>query len=430
MTPIQVPYLCGGTLFSLLLQARKTRTKARDKFNGGSDGLKETDVMMGLVEVVTGNSFDSSQGKTFAKATSQFKTCQEYGPTYIPFTEPSVISSFNASIKQKDSDLLNRMSEFIDRFINEVRAEWLVKALLEVIKDDNEIPENTYFSVTLNRCVPRTDIDSVTEVELPIFLLSVIGFILNERKDNTKGRPTFEAWHTQSGSQAQWKYHATVGDSIIRSISVKFKHEIADAPEIIAVDEVPKKTASERINDHILAAGQALADVWGNVIENLADELDGKSDTNSTTGLDSETKDVELPEEHPSDEYPYSPQDKALLQEFTSDYDEIMITLMGENYFSSLVDMTLPLKIHNLYKNKWTSKADGFQDPTLKSYAFSLLGKLNQLSDSFLSGGAEPSFMTSIRSKIRNLYVMLHPDSFDGTVRYDAFIDDWGDGEF
>ena len=47
----------------MILQARKTRTKTRDKLKGGSDGLKDTDVMMGLVEVVTGDCFDSAQGK-------------------------------------------------------------------------------------------------------------------------------------------------------------------------------------------------------------------------------------------------------------------------------------------------------------------------------------------------------------------------------
>ena len=68
MTPTKVPYLCGGILFSLILQARKTRIKARDKFNSGSDGLKDTDVMMGLVKVVTGDSFESAQGSTLRPA--------------------------------------------------------------------------------------------------------------------------------------------------------------------------------------------------------------------------------------------------------------------------------------------------------------------------------------------------------------------------
>lgn len=288
MTPTKVPYLCGGILFSLILQARKTRTKARDKYHGGSDGLKDTDVMMGLVEVVTGDSFVSSQGKTFGKCTTQFKTCQDYGTTYIPFTDSSVVSSFNSSVKQKDPDLLKRMSEFINKYINEVRSEWLVKALFEVIQNDNEIDSNTSFAISSKNETAKKDLDSIAEVELPVFLLSVLYFILNERKENSKGRPTFEAWHTQNGPKSQWKYNADVGTSIERSITVKTECEPTE-PEVITTNvsdssttEVLKKSATERINDKILAAGQALADAWGNAMENLADELDGKTTTEST----------------------------------------------------------------------------------------------------------------------------------------------------
>jgi hypothetical protein len=35
------PYLCGGIFSALLLRARKQRSKARDKFLGGSDGLSD-----------------------------------------------------------------------------------------------------------------------------------------------------------------------------------------------------------------------------------------------------------------------------------------------------------------------------------------------------------------------------------------------------
>lgn len=280
MTPTNVPYLCGGILFSLILQARKTRTKARDKYHGGSNGLKDTDVMMGLVEVVTGDSFVSSQGKTFGKCTSQFKTCQDYGTTYIPFTDSSVISSFTSSVKQKDPEILKRMSGFINKYINEVRSEWLVKALFEVIQNDNEIDPDISFAVTSKNEIAKKDIDSIHEVELPIFLLSVLSFILNERKDNSKGRFTFESWHVQSGPKAPWKYKADVGTSTERSIAVKIECEPTEL-EIITTDtstssmsEVPKKSATEKINDKILAAGQALADDWRKAIENLADEMD------------------------------------------------------------------------------------------------------------------------------------------------------------
>ena len=391
MTPVKVPYLCGGILFSLILQARKARTKARDKFNSGSDGLNDTDVMMGLVEVVTGDSFASSQGKTFAKCTTQFKTCQDYGTTYIPFTDASVISSFHSSLKQKDSDLLNRMSEFISKYINEMRSEWLVKALFEVIQNDEEITQDTAFFISLEKTVVKDELENVTEIELPIFLLSVLGFIITERSDNTKGRPTFEAWHTQSGPKSPWKYKADIGSSITRIITVKTKCELLEP----------------RVVDTVSLESQ-----------------------NSDREKKAQKEFIEIPEEQPSDEFPYSSEDKLLLQEFTTDYDEIMVVLIGEKYAESLIDMTLPRKIKDLYENKWISKADTFADPSLKSYVFGLLGELNNISNSLLVNGSVTPSLGNARTKIRNLYVKLHPDQFAGAFPYDAFIDDWNDGEF
>ena len=142
------------------------------------------------------------------------------------------------------------------------------------------------------------------------------------------------------------------------------------------------------------------------------------------------TDSVELPEAQPSEKFPYSSSDKTLLQEFTADYDDIMIKLISEDYASSLIDMSLPIKIENLYKNKWISKANSFVDLTLKSNVFALLGELNALNNSFSDGSTEISHIKKTRINIRNLYVKLHPNSFSNTIPYDAFIDDWNDEEY
>ena len=141
------------------------------------------------------------------------------------------------------------------------------------------------------------------------------------------------------------------------------------------------------------------------------------------------TTSVQLPEEQ-VDESTYSSEDELLLEEFTADYDEIMVTLIGENYAASLIDMTLPCKIKDLYESKWVSKANTFVDPSLKSYIFGLLGELNNISNSFLVDGTVSPFLGNARTKIRNLYVKLHPNQFVGAFPYDAFIDDWDDGEY
>ena len=181
------------------------------------------------------------------------------------------------------------------------------------------------------------------------------------------------------------------------------------------------KTPHNIIEKKILASGQAVADAWGNAISTLSNELNGNSAIGTTS--------VQLPEKQ-ADESPYSSEDNLLLQEFIADYDEIMVVLIGENYAESLIDRTLPCKIKDLYETKWMSKADMFADPTLKSYVFGLLGELNNISNSFLFDGSVTPYFGNARTKIRNLYVKLHPDQFAGAFPYDAFIDDWDDGEY
>ena len=181
------------------------------------------------------------------------------------------------------------------------------------------------------------------------------------------------------------------------------------------------KTPHNIIEKKILASGQAVADAWGNAISTLSNELNGNSAIGTTS--------VQLPEKQ-ADESPYSSEDNLLLQEFIADYDEIMVVLIGENYAESLIDRTLPCKIKDLYETKWMSKADMFADPTLKSYVFGLLGELKNISNSFLFDGSVTPYFGNARTKIRNLYVKLHPDQFAGAFPYDAFIDDWDDGEY
>lgn len=181
------------------------------------------------------------------------------------------------------------------------------------------------------------------------------------------------------------------------------------------------KTPHDILEEKILASGQTVADALDNAVNNLVNELD-KNNTAGTTS-------IQFPEEQAA-ESPYSFEDNLLLKEFTTDYDEIMVTLIGENFAASLIDMTLPCKIKDLYETKWMTKADTFADPSLKSYVFGLLGELNNLSNNFLDGSSANPILGNVRTKIRNLYVKLHPDQFAGTFPYDAFIDDWDDGEY
>ena len=117
------------------------------------------------------------------------------------------------------------------------------------------------------------------------------------------------------------------------------------------------KTPHDILEEKILASGQAIADAWGNAVSNLVNGLDRNSNAGTTS--------VRLPEEQPNESL-YSSEDNLLLEEFTADYDEIMVILIGENYAASLIDMTLPRKIKDLYETKWMSKPETLVIPSLK----------------------------------------------------------------
>ncbi len=176
----------------------------------------------------------------------------------------------------------------------------------------------------------------------------------------------------------------------------------------------------------IMNVYEKLAYFFNDIISEAAQDKRKSTSKDASKNTDS----IGLPEEQPADESPYSSEDAALLHEFTSEFDEIMMTIIGEGYGAALLDMALPRKVKKLYESKWKEKANNFSDLTLKSHVFALLGDLNQIGDSFLSNTADSLFMGNTRKKIRNLYVKLHPDSYTATYPYDAFIDDWDDGEF
>ena len=223
MTKNNTPYLCGGTFFVLLLQSKRLRRKARNKFKGGTDGLNDTDVMKSLIYVVTGQVADP-YNNSFKKNTSEYKSCKCNGGTYIPFNEVSIISSFDTAVKTKYSDILNRMSEFTNEYLlveNLEKREWLVKALLDVIEQDVEIKDTDLFYICSNGdSVTKAALSEKLTIELEPFLIGVLHYILLNRKNNSLGRTTFNSWHTIQSPHSEWNFISNIGCGVIRPITV------------------------------------------------------------------------------------------------------------------------------------------------------------------------------------------------------------------
>lgn len=215
MAKSSVPHLCGGILYCLLLEARKPRTKARDKLHGGTDGLTAPNVFAGLIHVVTGENESLYKTSTLEKCASDYKKCQTSTGDYVPFTKPGTASAFDSSIKRKDPDLLQRMSGFIDKYLNAAKCEWLVRSIIETIQGDEEIEDSTEFAIDYDCFVQKRDLHTARKVALYPFMLSVLQYVLLHSPDAESGRPTFEVWYAQSSPRAEWKLSRTdLGDTI------------------------------------------------------------------------------------------------------------------------------------------------------------------------------------------------------------------------
>jgi hypothetical protein len=232
------PHICGGTFFALLLQAKRLRRKARNKFQGGTDGLNDTDVMKGLIYVVTGQE-ENPYNDSFKKNTSEYKSCKYNGGTYIPFNEVSTINSFNNAVKNSYSDILNRMTEFTNEYLiveNSEKREWLIKALLDIIEQDEKIKDGDLFYISSDgNAFSKSILSDYSNIEFEPFLIGVLHYILLNRKNNSLGRRTFESWHTRESTHSEWSFVSDIGCGVIRPIKVFViadkKHEHADFAE-------------------------------------------------------------------------------------------------------------------------------------------------------------------------------------------------------
>lgn len=165
-------------------------------------------------------------------------------------------------------------------------------------------------------------------------------------------------------------------------------------------------------------------------ISRCFDEIIKKAATTQRKSSSDKDEPLNIPTKQITTDIPYTDTDKELLVEFNSDYDEIMLTLIGDDYATHLIDMSIPNKIKKLYQEKWKEKANIFSNPILKSNIYGLLGIFDEISNSFISCNTNTLLIKNQRVEIRNLYVKLHPETYDKSFPYDAIIDDWNDNYF
>jgi len=195
VTTNEYPRLCGGTFFTLVLQALRQQMKAREHYSGDSDGLSDPEVLVGLIKVINPDYTDP--GKENLKVTANnYKACKISNSTYLPFDDEQVISAFDSKVRTAYQSVLNRMIGFVNDFldISEVvhKDVNLVRALIDLVQQDQTIQAGDEFFVEPNgEKKKKAALGDLKEVCLPSFLLGIWHYVVVNRKDNSIGKKTY-----------------------------------------------------------------------------------------------------------------------------------------------------------------------------------------------------------------------------------------------
>ena len=264
----KIPYLCGGTLFFLLVQTKKPRTNAREREKGIKDHLTDPEMMEGLIHAITGHCTHANGG-SLKKDTSRFRECQINGSASIPINDQAVVSSFDYDIKNNYNIALLRMMKFAEDFLNPQKAAWLVRVLLDVIEQDSGIEEETPLYIQQNgESIPKSELHKVAPIKFQPFLTGVLHYILKYRPDNISGQPTLDILGVkESGNERRLRDDLLLGSH--RTVDVDWcalteydalsedptiDEEQNDEPEYAEaeiVDECSPKTETKTTNQSI-----------------------------------------------------------------------------------------------------------------------------------------------------------------------------------
>lgn len=260
MTINNYPRLCGGTFFTLVLQALRQRMRAREHYKGESDGLSDPEVLMGLIKVINPD-YQEMDRKALKTKANDYKSCKTSGGAYIPFGDTQEIRSFDERVRNNYRAALNDMIGFVNDFLDlgetVGKAVQLARALIDLIQQDESIAlSEEFFIGPEGQKTKKAALGGLDEVCLPAFLLGVWHYAVVNRKDNTVGQDTYDTWCPSAGG-APRVYSAHMGEGILDGLSVYYvdtedtpqvEAEYADRIEAEVVDPIPQ-TMQQTVNN-------------------------------------------------------------------------------------------------------------------------------------------------------------------------------------
>ena len=224
MTP-EMPKLCGGVLFNLLVNSKRSRHKANDSFMGESDGLSNVNCLKGLIRVFYPD-FPEPYEKTFKTNTTEYKKCEVSSNAYLPFDDEDKIQEFDNAVRTSYPDVLTRAGNYARTFFALAgKGSKLCESIIALIAIDSTIDdEEAFFALPSGNAIKKKDLIRSHFVYWPSLLVGVWHFIVTKRKDNTIGAATVR---DMEAGVAAWTNHSFL-DGITGPIKREYIFDLGD----------------------------------------------------------------------------------------------------------------------------------------------------------------------------------------------------------
>lgn len=210
-----IPYLCGGTFFTLLLKARKATKSPNELVKGQKESFSEQNLLMRLISIYRSTDFYQG-GDTPKTYTSDFKRCKKNINSFIGFDDRDRFRIFYENIQKENSKAFADVQKLITDFFDESLYETLVRNLLGLIQEDRSISDYEKFFIPPKE-ITKKELIKCSEINLPALLLGVWDFIADKRSDmNCLGEGTYASWYPNKGKE----YKGKVGDSIKQNLKI------------------------------------------------------------------------------------------------------------------------------------------------------------------------------------------------------------------
>ena len=238
MTKTNVPFLCGGTFYILILQAlkkdRRIRMNDLDGTNAKDRSINDVTCLKGLVRTF----YDFNEcysDSTFTAHKDSYKFCKKNSTDWLRFETQTLVDAFDEKVKDQYWDALASMDIFIDTYVDEGElGRKLIRAVLEVIKLDKGIEDETKFYMPNGLIISKTELINKDKIYARPFLLSVWHYIImNRGSKNICGAETVKDWLVSQGKQVSYKYVGHMGETYALKKEISFDRILPESAESI-----------------------------------------------------------------------------------------------------------------------------------------------------------------------------------------------------